>query len=218
MIKLILFDVGGTLTKSDDLVENLLVALDKPGDKKIAEFITFEFDRLYRANNTDSFSTYIEMLQATLKKASTELGVKDISKRAEKIYTATYVDGAKLNIDTLEMLEYAKRKGIRMVIVSDADAPILLACLRRLKIINYFEGFVISSEVRGYKPSQPMILAAHKYCTEDPSQILFVGNSEVDILTAKELGIKSAFVNLAGERSKLADFNIRSLNTLKKIL
>ena len=63
-----------------------------------------------------------------------------------------------------------------------------------------------------------MVLAAHKYCTEDPSQILFVGNSEVDILLAKELGIKSAFYNKLGEKNKLADFNIMSLNTLKKIL
>lgn len=90
----------------------------------------------------------------------------------------------------MELLNYLNDKGIKMAIVSNKfDAAV--------KSLNkeYFNGLMESAvgEMEGVerKPAPDMVYKALKELDVKPDEAIYVGDSEVDIMTAKNAGLKS---------------------------
>ncbi len=208
----IFFDVGGTLIGAPNIFELLAERLDPQRKQELADFILARFKEHY--NPDAPFLEVREIFSRVMKKASIEFTVRDLSAEAASIYRKTFVDNAWLFPDTLSTLETLKKKGKRLIVLSDADAPVLMEELVLLKLDTYFEHFIISSQLRAYKPSEKIVKAALKLCEGPLSRVMLVGDSHVDVLTAKKMSITSVLIAKKGGPTHDADFVISELNEL----
>lgn len=109
-------------------------------------------------------------------------------------------------------------KGYSIVIVSDAPRVWITNVLRYLKITDLFAGKIFSGESDNRKAFVNIFNNLMKRLNYQPKDCIVVGDQEqTDIIPAKEAGATAIFVNNQKE-SKLADYSIKSILDLKKIL
>jgi len=109
--------------------------------------------------------------------------------------------------------------GVKMVIASDADTALMAEEMKKFHLEKYFIDRCVSDSVRAYKPAAGFTDYLRKYTSGKEKDCYFVGDMQVDVQSAKNLGIKSVLV----DRKKCgqdfqADFVIRDLTALLPIL
>jgi phosphoglycolate phosphatase-like HAD superfamily hydrolase len=79
--------------------------------------------------------------------------------------------------------------------------------------------FAISGEIKCYKPSDKFVSNLRNHVTEPYAGILFVGDADVDVQTAKKLGAKAVLIDRKQRKSvNNYDYYITSLLELKEIV
>jgi 2-haloalkanoic acid dehalogenase type II len=214
MIHTIFFDVGGTLVTSKSTLTLFAELLDPKREREIFDFLLKKFMLYYENDKAKKFYSVKEILAIALKAAAEELNLPDLSDETEKYYRINHLKNARLFDDTMSVLEKLKDNNIKMIISSDADDDILLEQLEMFGILDYFDGLIISGNVKAYKPSDIVVEEALKYCRKPFSGILFVGDNIVDMKMAQKMKIKSALINRRGKFKYDADYRISSLKEL----
>ena len=218
MIHTVIFDVGGTLVKARSTLITFANQLAPGNSEKLLEFLIKEFMKIYRDENPTKFIGIKEIIAIILKKAAKEFNVEDISDEAPELYGETYLNHANLFEDTLPTLKRLKEMGIKLIVASDADPDVLNKELSTFVIYKYFDEILISGNVKAYKPSDKMIRAIVDKCDKPYSDILFVGDTEVDILTAKKIGARSVLIKRNGSFPIEADYRITRLDKIFEII
>ncbi len=222
MIHTIIFDVGGTLVNARSSLiffsERLTPDNNLDLRKQLLEFLIKEFMKIYRQENPPKFIGIKEIVAIILKKAADKFDVEDLSGRAQELYGEAYLSNANLFDDTIPTLKKLKEKQIKLFVASDADPDVLDDELLTFKIFQYFDEIVISGNVGAYKPSDKMTNAILDKCDQPYSDILFIGDTEVDILAAKKIGAKSILIKRNGDFSIKADYCITDLNEIFDII
>ncbi len=114
------------------------------------------------------------------------------------------------------------RRGIKLGIIS--DAPRLKAWVRlcNLRLHHFFEIIVTYEDTRKRKPAPEPFLHALRLADVSPAEALFVGDrEEVDILGAKNVGMKTCFASYGGARLKgkvTPDYVITDIAELLEII
>lgn len=100
--------------------------------------------------------------------------------------------------DTIPALRAAREAGLRLWIVSNTDRSIMEHTLRHLDV--EFDGVTVAEDVHAYKPGREPFQLALREIDEAPERILHVAfGFKYDIATAQALGMRTAWVNRAGE-------------------
>jgi putative hydrolase of the HAD superfamily len=218
MIHTIFFDAGGTIITTKSTLIYLAEKLDSRRQEEIFRYLVDSFMVYYENENIERFYSVKEIIAITLKKAAEKFDVPDLSGETEKYYRLNHLRDASLFEDTLPTLEKLKKRNIKNIICSDADADVLVEQMKMFKIYDYFENLIVSSNVGAYKPHKKMVASVDKYCREPYSGILFVGDSRVDMETAQRANIKSVLINRNGKFKHEADYKIKSLSELFGII
>ena len=146
-VKLILFDVGGTLLSSDmQLFKNLSIELKNLSLEPSLKRLFFEKKKKTKGYN---FKTITQMLTETAE----EYGKCDFNK-VLSLHIKSFVDNGEIYPDTLPSLEQLHKRGFKLGIVSDADWNVLKAELEKFGLMKFFSCFSVSSEVKSYKPAK----------------------------------------------------------------
>lgn len=211
MIHTVLFDAGGTIVTGKTALETIADVLDPEGKTEVFDILRKTFLSLYLDDNPPRFYTIRDMLTRCVQEAVRQLGCKDISNDVPRLYRMTYREHGMMYDDTLPTLTRLKESGIKLILVSDADADVLAEQLTAYGVVDFFDATVISSDVRAYKPSDRTVTAIRKHCREPFDEVLFVGDTIVDIKTAEKLGAISALINRDGDYSIPADYQLKSL-------
>jgi len=148
---------------------------------------------------------------------------KDLVKELTRKYWLAYAESAKPYPDTMQVLKYLKRKGYLLGLVSDTDR---LPGIKRHRIeIQPFKDLfdvtlVSGEETKESKPSPEPFLAAAEKLGVKPEEAIFVGDKPfADVEGAQKAGMKTVHVHRRDWESHVkADYVIRSLNELKRIL
>lgn len=217
MLHTVIFDVGGTLIDAPDLMQRMSRLFLQVGNPAfVHQMISDTFLRYYRgAVFEDSGFLYVEeMIRKTLLEVSAALGFEDKSSLARELYWDVFLSNARLCSDTVETLTRLKQAGIKLVIASDADAPLLYEELRLFRLWRFFDSWVISGEIKAYKPSDLFAEALRQYISGDMSRVLFVGDSEVDILTGRKIGAHTVLKTSSKNEGILPDFEIENLTDI----
>jgi len=211
-VDLIIFDLDGTLVNSiPDLTDSLnyvacnnnlslfdeqrVVELVGGGIAKLIE-MAFEIDQ-----SEDNFSTYFNQFMKHYK--------RNFSNRS---YLYKNVPG---------VLEYFETK--KMAILSNKVDYLTKHVAIDYSIYGYFDLILGATEGLPKKPSAEPILYILKKLNIDASKAIMVGDSEPDIISAKNAGIKSVALT-SGYRSKnqleklAPDFIIDDIIDLKMII
>lgn len=217
--KLMFFDIGGTLIGSPDLFHFIASKYEKDNTEEIKGLIRKKYESLYGNKNEKQFINVREILRLVLKEISQVMGLADLSDFAHHYYEQFYSREAYLYEDVVDSLSELKRRGVKLIVLSDSDSDILLAELKRLNIYKYFDGFVISGDIKAYKPASKIINKALQYYNSDIKGLYMVGNSDMDILSAEKMKAKSVIINRSNkELSYKCDYTINSLKELLKIV
>ena len=124
----------------------------------------------------------------------------------------------KLFQDAIPALNLFKSKYVRGILSNTDNETLLNAINRRGLDIEY----VLTSEMVGdYKPNEPIFKKACEDLNLRPTQIVYIGNSPVDIIGAKKMGMNMVWINRNGNKFTnlhyTPDFEIKSLDQLSTL-
>ncbi len=119
------------------------------------------------------------------------------------------------------VLQKLSQWGVRMGIISNTTNPVFMKELELegTGLKKYFDFAIYSSGVPFRKPHPSIFQLAIGQFQLEPSEILFVGDSlSMDILGARGVGMKTAWINREKEKSDIVpDYEFASLEDLLRI-
>lgn len=145
-----------------------------------------------------------------------------------------------LNLDKLilvpharEILDYTRMKGFINTLATNAVRDVLLLRLKYIGLIDMFEMFITSSDVKALKAEGKHFAYGLRHLGGDPLASYSVGDNPIqDILPAKKHGLKTIFCEFGKKlvhyhsehisnnhkASSAADYSIKSLPEIRDIL
>ena len=185
MIKLVIFDVDGTLVDSETVyvkaaLKNLevnhynipmSVIMGIIGQNKVAG------QKLIESTQDDSFN-YDKYLQ-------------DFRKiRDELLEKEPY----KLKKGALNILNYCKENNIKMAIATSTARDKQTKVLTELGIIDYFDYMVFGDEIKNSKPAPDIYLKVFEHYNYDKDEMIICEDSKNGILSAHNAGIRVVYI------------------------
>ncbi|MDE7170783.1 MAG: HAD family hydrolase [Oscillospiraceae bacterium] len=227
-IKAIGFDVGHTLIKYNNPLN--WQGLYRPGLEHAAAAanITLSEDMILaatdvllkyntRINNREWETTSDRIFQEILERWGLQADLYAVKSGFYSFFRADAVPYPE-TIDTMEKL---KRHGIKIGILTDvAYGMDNIFSLADISALSDFIDIAITSVDVGYRKPNPAgywkLLDALEV---SPSEMIFIGDEEKDIIGAKKLGIASALINRGSETKDFGqDYALESLNGIFSLL
>lgn len=130
------------------------------------------------------------------------------------------IDKIIVNTEAIELIKEYRAKGSKIAICTGKDHYRAADILRYYKIENLFDALISSDDVSEPKPSAIPMLAAVKAMGVDKDSCLIIGDGYNDILSAKNVGIKSILTLWYGDEGvpREADYTVDSVEELKKVI
>ncbi len=182
MKKLIFYDLDGTLVDTrEDIVRSAqhMLAQMQAAPLSSAEIQRYVGRGLYH-------------LVGNCLKTSDMKQIEKGGKIYRKFYAEHMMDNSRLYPGALELLEYFKDR--RQAMVTNKPNPFAKDMLEQLGVARFFTDIVAGDEVYPKKPDPSAIKAIMKREKFSPADVLFIGDSLVDIETARNAGVEVAVV------------------------
>ena len=209
MIDCILFDLDGTLINTNDLIiksfqHTMRVHLDR--ECLPEEFIPFFgeplitiLERFDQNQGEEMIKTYREY---------------NLAKHDE---LTTRFEG------TVETLGELKNRGIMLGVVTSKLRPAALRGIKLCGLDEFFSVVVACEDTTRHKPDSEPILKALELLGRGKAGVLYVGDSTLDILSAKSAGVMSAAVMWSALQRKVLldttpDFALEKVEDLLKLV
>ena len=218
MIKAIIFDIGGTLVKTD---EALLNAID----------ITLQNNGIELANkekivNVLGRSTYIYLKTAV----ETSYSGQDIDKKIEDCYKSLksvfpkeVISHFKFFPGVLEALHMLKNKGIKIAIFTGFNRDEIAFFLNELKLSRFFDVTVTVDDVKKPRPCPEGLLLEIEELGVKKDECIYVGDTVADIQMAKNAKVKVVCVKTGAQNNELLekenpDYFVEDISEMIKVL
>jgi len=208
-IKLILFDLDGTLVNtSEDLTHALNFALKPFGLRELEV--------------EDTIKLVGEGITRLIEKALVNERVQQRGKAIQRFldyYAKHLTDFSKVYPGVPETLK--KLHNFKKVVISNKREYLSVKLLDDLGLLNYFNMVVGSDTTSEKKPSAVPVLYILKELHVTPEQAVIVGDSNFDIEAGKKAGIKTIAVTYGFRGKNLlldADYMIDEFNELPSVL
>ncbi len=210
MIDTLLFDLDGTIIDTNDLI--------------ITSFMhVLEKHQLTPLTREEIIPKMGATLEQQLQHFS---GMGDITTlmTSYRSYNDDHHDAmVKLFPHVEEVVSQLHAKGIRLGVVTTKNKPGTIRVLELFGLSKYMGAVITLNDVDHPKPHPEPVLKAVQMLGADPSRTLMVGDSPMDIQSAKAAGVQSAGVawSLKGEKALLEyqpDFMLQDMNDLFSLI
>lgn len=118
----------------------------------------------------------------------------------------------------IEMVHFIYKNGGNNYIITHRGPLSLYRLLEYNNIKNYFKKIITHEEGFPNKPDPTSFLYLIDHYEIPKEEVIAIGDRHIDIQTAHRLNIKSCYFNPEGKINDIADYNIKNLSELKKIL
>jgi phosphoglycolate phosphatase len=185
-VRALIFDLDGTLIDSQrDLIHSVNAMLQKMGRQTLAE---------------ETISGYIghgapQLVARALGGTATEEEHKDALQFFLGYYEEHKMDTTCAYPGVAETLAQLQRKGLPMAILTNKPARISVRILNALGLAGYFRAIYGGNSFETKKPDPLGANAILGELEATPQSAMVVGDSEVDIQTARNAGTLAAAVN-----------------------
>jgi HAD superfamily hydrolase (TIGR01549 family) len=203
MIKLVIFDLDGTLVDAYTAIQKSLnFTLKKLGYHQVS---------LTTAKRAVGWGEVIFM--------KTFVKKEDI-KEALKIYRShhqlTLLRYSRVIPRAREILSLLKKRNYKLAIASNRPIKFTHILLKHLSLRKYFNLIVCAKGKSDIKPSPNLLLRVIKKLKVSPHSALYVGDMVIDVLAGKNAGIKTIAV-LGGSSSRLQLRRIKPFRIITKL-
>ncbi len=182
-IKMCIFDLDGTLIDSlEDLAISVNYALEKNG------FATHSTDA-YRQFVGDGAVMLIKRAMAT--KEFTQREFDKVKKDYDEHYKMHCIDKTALYDGALELLNELKAKDIKLAIISNKPDDFVKSIMIKMNLTQYFDYIAGGLPDVPKKPDPYAFNVLLQKFSLTQNECLYVGDSNVDIFTGKNAGIKT---------------------------
>lgn len=209
MIKLIIYDLDGTLINSSkDISNSVNWALGELGFPALSEALI----RTHVGNGV------IPLIKQVLHEVSAS---QDLLERALQLYKSRYsdhlLDETKLYPEVEMVLKFFKDR--KQAIITNKTATFSRRILKGLGVDSYFFEVIGGDQALPKKPAPDSVLSLMTKTGAGRGETVFIGDSNVDIQTAKNAGIKSiivtyGFESLSSIQSQKPDFIVDRLGAV----
>jgi HAD superfamily hydrolase (TIGR01549 family) len=209
MLNVVLFDLGNTLiyfdsnwpevtAQSNQALYTYLLQSGYKLDEAFPRLYSLRMDRYYHERETELIEYTAELFLRDLMK---EYGYSQVPGEILKKAVATQFAVSQAHWlpeeDARQLLEFLKREGYRLGLISNAiDPQDVRTLLDKGNFAPYFEVTLISAEVGLRKPHPKIFQIAMDHFNVRPDEVVMVGDTlGADILGANNLGIASVWIN-----------------------
>ncbi len=228
MIKYVLFDLDDTLLDFCASEREALKETFEIINERIFEDTYLKFSSI----NEEYFNKFAQklMTREMFHKERFRVLLDFINSKLDPVYVNNlYVknlsESAILFPDTLEILDYLKRKKYKLYIVSNGQKEVQLRRIQKCNISSYFDYVFISSEIGYNKPDIRVLefVTNQIYKDEfkeiievDKSEFIMIGDREnADIKCANDFNMESVLI---GTSKTNATYKVKQLSEIKNIL
>lgn len=219
MLKGVIFDLDGVILKFN---------LDSKKIKEdVIRFFVENGLRVGMFTPKDSFSVIREGVKGYfIDMGKDPKWVEDLIREGERIPIKYEIEAARrteLLPEVKEVLEILKAKGFRLAIFTYNNSQATEIALKKNGVIDFFDVVLARDRVPRPKPNPEHLNAVLQGLRIKPSEAIVVGDSEMDIMPCKALGVKVVGIT-TGIRTEeeLAnhgpDFIIRGLKELPELI
>ena len=189
--KLIIFDLDGTLVNTvKDLNSGINYALSKNG------FPTRDINHTSKAIGNGIFITILRSLPS-----EDEAAAKKCLVDFREYYRKHYLDNSKRYSGMLMTLRKLKRKGYLLAVATNKLDEIANKMIETL-YLGIFDLVIGDKENLAKKPNPTMINLITKELNIEKKEVTYIGDSEVDILSATNAGVKLVLADYGFHRNK----------------
>ena len=182
--KILLFDLDGTVADTDQMIVetmNILYDLYRGGKRTpVEEIYYFSGPPIYDTLNKEFPGCDMEFMHSEFRRVSVELYPKTV-----KPYP-----------HCKETLLSLKEKGYKLGIVTNKIHSSTTLCLNLIGLDGIFDSLVCYDDVKNPKPDKESILKSMDILgAADLSEVLYIGDNKLDLLTARNASVDCALVN-----------------------
>ena len=180
---LVMYDLDGTLL---DTAEEMYFAVNSTLDQHGHQLVT-----LAQVKTWVGYGTEWLMRQAWPNKSELDLQPtwENIMSDFANHYDVVAGTKSQLYPKVLETLEMIKQLGIRQAVVTNKEQPFTSRILEKNGIINYFDLVVAGNTLPVRKPDAAVVQLCLNTFGSNVKNSLFVGDSAIDIATAKNANV-----------------------------
>lgn len=183
--KLVIFDFDGTLVDSATGIWRTANEM-----ARIYNMKAFKREFVVQAVGTGLESFLADLFPKQVK----ELGIKEVVRVYRAIYDVRYKDGLKIFKNVKRTLKYLYAKGVMLAIASNKLKKYVDNINKELGIADYFDLTMGSADVLRKKPDPFVVYHMMKKYKVTKKDVLFVGDSQYDVKTAKNAGVDCAYL------------------------
>lgn len=107
-----------------------------------------------------------------------------------RFYAASHTEMARAHGGIREILAYLKSRGVLLALFTGKGKRTTLVTLAQLGFSRYFDLLVTGDDVENHKPSADGIRKVLSTYGLGPDEALMVGDSPVDVIAARDAGVK----------------------------
>ena len=182
--KVLLFDLDGTVADTDQMIVetmNILYDLYRGGKRTpVNEIYYFSGPPIYETLNKEFPHMDMDFMHDEFRRVSVSLYPKTVK---------TYPHAK-------ETLLSLKEKGYKLGIVTNKIHSSTLLCLKLIGLEGIFDSLVCYDDVKNPKPDKEAIIKSMELLNaSDLSEVLYIGDNKLDLLTARNAEVDCALVN-----------------------
>jgi len=208
--KVLLFDLDGTLCDTDEMIVQTMYAIYK--DYKPTKVRTRE--ELYYFSGPP--------IRDTLAREFPDYNGDEMYEVFKKVSYGFYAKCVKAYQDELEVLTKLKEKGYLLGVVTNKGYPLTIYSLEICGIKHLFDAVVSADDVTIPKPDPTGIYKAlEKLNIKDKKDCLYIGDNDIDYVTASNAGVDTLLVTWGPRRINVlnkAKYLAQSYNDIGGIL
>ena len=181
MAKLVIFDVDGTMTDTEDVIL-----------KSYQYAICDEFGRQF--SQEELSAAYGIPTQQAMER----LGVKDIDSACERYFVSlfrAYADGVRIFDGITQLLKELKKRDIVCGIVTARNRGEVANDVTLQALMKYFDYVICSDDTEKHKPDAEPVNKLLELADMDTSEVIYLGDTYYDYMCAKNAGVKFALAS-----------------------
>lgn len=224
MIKGIMFDMGGTLVYNDnfDFSRAFLSIYDHINDKNIVLDDFLNYCNIIKKTIIDVRTTFeikfIDLLNNILLYFNTNI---DIGAEEMEYIFSHALSKTVLVKDINLLLEEYKRKGIKMIVLSNTmfSSKNIAKVLEEVGILKYFSDVIASSDCLVRKPSKYFFEIGLKSINLPKEEVIYIGNDyNYDVLGCQDANLPIVFYNHKKYGKYEIPKNVKEIKAFKELL